>query len=297
MIKQTLYFGSPTYLSIKNRQLLIRHKSNETETIISRPIEDIGVVLLDHGQITISHNAIKALQANKVAIISCDDKHMPASLMLPMEGHSEQTERQRYQIEATQPLKKNLWQQTIIAKIQNQSRVLSKVNKPYKKLEYLASKVQSGDPTNIEGQASAYYWKALFNDFIRDRYGDPPNNLLNYGYAVLRAMIARSLVSSGLMPGLGIHHSNKYNAYCLADDIMEPYRPFVDIMVYEIFENQGLASFLDNKSKSSLLSIATMDARFGKRKSPLMVGMIMTTASLAACYKGKKRKINYPVLI
>ena len=297
MIKQTLYFGNPTYLSLKNKQLQIRIKSNEGEKIVSRPIEDIGIVLLDHGQITISHNAIKALQDNKVALISCDDKHMPASLMLPLVGHSEQTEKYRYQIEATQPLKKNLWQQTVIAKIKNQSRVLKKVGKAYGKLDYLASRVQSGDTTNIEGQAASYYWRSLFDNFIRDRYGEPPNNLLNYGYAILRAMIARSIVSSGLLPSLGIHHRNKYNAFCLADDIMEPYRPFVDLIVYYMFEIEGLASFLDTKGKSHLLSVSTMDAMFGKKKSPLMVGMKMTTASLAACFMAKKRKINYPILI
>lgn len=297
MIKQTLYFGSQAYISLKNKQLQIRKKTYEGETIIVRPIEDIAVVILDHGQITITHNAIKALEDNKVALISCDDSHMPASLMLPLQGHSEQTERYKYQIYASIPLKKNLWQQTVIAKIKNQQQVLIKTGKKSSKLDYLIKKVQSGDPSNIEGQAAKYYWDKLFAGFVRDRYGEPPNNLLNYGYAVVRAMIARSLVSSGLLPGLGIHHSNKYNAFCLADDIMEPYRPFVDIIVYDLFENQGLASFLNSNVKKHLLSVATMDAMFGKKKSPLMVGMIMTTASLAACFKGTKRKIKFPLLI
>jgi len=297
MIKQTLYFGNPAYLSIKNKQLNIRYNSENGEVVKVRPVEDIGVVLLDHGQITITHNTIKALQNNKVVLISCDDKHMPASIMLPLVGHSEQTERYRFQIEATQPLKKNLWQQTVIKKIQNQAIVLKKGGKSFSKLDYLAGKVQSGDPNNIEGQAAAYYWRTLFDGFVRDRYGEPPNNLLNYGYAILRAMIARSLVSSGLLPNLGIHHRNKYNPFCLADDIMEPYRPFIDLLVFEMFENEGLASFLDKEGKAKLLSLATIDALFGRRKSPLMVGMIMTTASLAACFKGTKRKINYPMLI
>ena len=297
MIKQTLYFGSQAYISLKNKQLRIRKNTLEGEKLISRPIEDIGVVILDNGQITITHNAIKALQENKVAIISCDDSHMPASLMLPMQGHTEQTEKFRYQINVSQPLKKNLWEQTVIAKIKNQKQVLNKTNKKAAKLEYLMKKVQSGDPNNIEGQAAKYYWDILFDGFIRDRYGEPPNNLLNYGYAVIRAMIARSLVSSGLLPALGIHHSNKYNTFCLADDIMEPYRPFVDLIVYDIYKNEDLALFLDINTKKHLLSVATMDAMFGKKKSPLMVGMIMTTASLAACFKGTKRKINFPLLI
>jgi len=297
MIKQTLYFGNPTYLKLKNKQLHIVVKSDDEEKQVTRSIEDLGVIILDNSQITITHNAIKALQNNKTAIISCDDNHMPNSLMLPLEGHTEQSERFRYQIEATQPLKKNLWQQTVIAKINNQKTVLELLGRPSKRLDILAHRVQSGDNTNIEGQAAAYYWSQYLDGFLRDRYGEPPNNLLNYGYAILRSLVARALVSSGLIPTLGIHHKNKYNAYCLADDIMEPFRPFVDVMAYDLYSNHGESTFLSKESKQKLLSIATVDAFFGKKKSPLMVGLQITTASLAQCFSGQKRRIIYPKFV
>jgi len=294
MIKKTLYFGNPTYLSIKNKQLNIHVNNVVNERRITRPIEDVGVVVLDNSQITISHNAIKALVDNKAVIISCDDRHMPSSLTLSLEGHSEQSERYKYQIEASLPLKKNLWQQTIIAKIRNQKAVLDILEKPSKRLSVLVKRVSAGDPENIEGQAAAYYWSTFIDGFLRDRVGDPPNNMLNYGYAIVRAMIARALVASGLLPTLGIHHRNKYNAYCLADDIMEPYRPFVDLIAYELYAVYGEDTFLSTTAKKKLLDVATVDGIFGKKKSPLMVGMSMTTASLADCFLGKKRKISYP---
>ncbi|MDF1698015.1 MAG: type II CRISPR-associated endonuclease Cas1 [Saprospiraceae bacterium] len=294
MIKQTLYFGNPTYLKLKNRQLEIQVIDQEETREFVRPIEDIGVILLDNSQITITHNAIKALQNNKTAIISCDEHHMPNSLMLPLQGHTEQSERFRYQIDASIPLKKNLWQQTVIAKIQNQASVLECLGKSSKRLSILSQRVQSGDSENIEAQAAAYYWKHYLDDFIRDRYGEPPNNLLNYGYAIVRSMVARAIVASGLHPTLGIHHKNKYNAYCLADDIMEPFRPFVDLIAFDLYEHLGETSFLSKEAKNKLLAVATVDSFFGKKKRPLMVGLTLTTASLAQCYMGKKRRIIYP---
>lgn len=296
MIKRTLYFGNPCYLSLKDNQLQIKMR-NELDHVVTRPIEDIALVMMDHPQITISHNAIKELQANKVVIVSCDDRHMPHSIMLPMEGHTEQSKRYRKQLQASQPLKKNLWQQTVVAKINNQKEVLRLLDKPYERLEVLAKRVQSGDPDNIEAQAAAYYWGTYLDDFIRDRYGEAPNHLLNYGYAVLRAMVARALVSSGLLLTLGIHHKNKYNAFCLADDIMEPYRPFVDAIVYDMYVNMNLESFLDSDGKQQLLSLGAVDAQFGKKRRPLMVGMAFTTSSLYQCFAGKKRKLQYPIMI
>jgi len=294
MVTQTLYFSNPTYLKVKNNQLHIHIKTEVNEKEITRPIEDIGVVILDNNQITITHQAIRALQENKVVIISCGANRMPHSITLPIEGHTEQSERYKKQIAASVPLKKKLWQQTIEAKVYNQMRVLQKLGKPAKRLQVLLKRVQSGDPDNIEGQAAAYYWKTLIEDFKRDRYGEPPNNLLNYGYAIIRAMVARALVSSGLLPTLGIHHKNKYNAFCLADDIMEPYRPFMDLIVYNMFVNNKLESFLSTESKRHLLSIGEVDGKFGKRISPLMVGMSRTTSTLYQCISGEKRKIIYP---
>ncbi len=293
MIKRTLYFGNPAYLSIKLDQLVVNKPGEvETKTI---PIEDIGIVLLDHQQITITHEVLRRLQDNKAAIISCDKSHMPQGLLLPLEGNITQSKIQRHQVNASEPLKKQLWQQTIIAKINNQAQVLKSLNKDYKRLAVLVSRVKSGDPNNIEGQAAAYYWRTLFDGFIRDRYGDPPNHYLNYGYAVVRAMVARALLSSGLLPTLGIFHKNKYNAFCLADDIMEPFRPFVDAIVCQIVADEDSVNFmLSQEVKQRLLSIATVDASYGKRKSPLMVGMATTTKSLADCFAGTKRKIIYP---
>jgi len=297
VIKQTLYFGSPAYLRFKNKQLEIVKKEEDGEVIVRRPIEDIGMLVLDCPQITISHKTIIALQSNKAVIVSCDDKHLPHSILLPLEGHSEQSERYRNQISASLPLRKILWQQTIIAKIKNQIAVLEKLDRPTNRLENLVQKVLSGDPTNVEGQAAAFYWSQYIDGFIRDQFGDVPNNYLNYGYAILRAMVARAIVSSGMLPTIGIHHKNKYNAYCLADDIMEPFRPFVDIMVNEMFQNGNLDLFLNKTDKAELLSICQVDALFGKKKSPLMVGVSLTTASLYDCFIGKKRKIIYPKLL
>lgn len=295
MIKQTLYFGNPAYLSINLNQLVI--DKPDLDVNITVPIEDIGVLILDHQRIVITHEVLRRLQQNKAAIISCDHKHMPSGLMLPLEGNHLQAKVQKHQIAATQPLKKQLWQQTITAKIRNQKLLLKELGLDYKKLQVLETRVQSGDPNNIEGQAAAYYWKTLFPNFKRDRDGEPPNNLLNYAYIVLRAMVARALVSSRLLPTLGIFHKNQYNAYALADDIMEPYRPFADRIVYEIFESGSDIGFnLDTTVKRKLLSIATVDAQYNKKTSPLMVGLSFTTRSLAECFEGKKRKIAYPRL-
>lgn len=294
MIKKTLYFGNPVYLSLKLQQMKIVLVSEKQEKTI--PVEDIGIVLLDNPQITITHGLIRALQENKVVIISCDEKHMPQGMMLPMEGNTLQSRQQKYQLAVSAALKKNCWQQTVKAKIKNQRMLLEHLDLPANRLKVLENRVQSGDTTNVEGQAAQYYWSQLFDDFYREREGDPPNNLLNYGYAILRSMVARALVSSGLMPGLGIFHFNQYNAYCLADDIMEPFRPFVDKIVYDLYE-EGIVDLEDKLTKSHLLAIATMDGRFEKLRRPLLVGISVTTASLVRVYDGSRRKIIYPELI
>ena len=218
--------------------------------------------------------------------------------MLPLSANTTQSERFRHQIEASQPLKKQLWQQTIQAKIWNQASVLySQRGLDCGNMDAWAKQVKSGDSDNLEGRAAAYYWQNLFGNikgFRRDREGIPPNNLLNYGYAILRAVVARSLVGSGLLPTLGIHHHNRYNAYCLADDIMEPYRPYVDRLVAEIVDSGVDISDLNKELKSKLLSIPVLDVVIGGRRSPLMIGVGMTTASLYKCYSGELRKIAYP---
>lgn len=310
MIKKTLYFGNPAYLSLKNAQLVIKlpevekndtlPESFKVQTQVTKPIEDIGVVVLDNQRITITTGAMEALLANNCAIITCDQRSMPVGLMLPLSGNTTQSERFRDQIDASLPLKKQLWQQTIQAKITNQASVLATCRKAEVGcLRAWAKDVRSGDPDNFEGRAAAYYWRYLFglhiDGFTRDREGLPPNNALNYGYAILRAIVARALVSSGMLPTLGIHHHNRYNAYCLADDIMEPYRPYVDEYVFQLTQKHGLPSEdLSKAWKAELLLIPTLDVVIGGRKSPLMVGVTQTTASLYKCFSGELRKVAYP---
>lgn len=296
MIKRTLYFGNPAYLH-KNLQQLKVIKPEDNAELATIPIEDIGVVLLDNPQITVTHALIAALLERNVAIISCDAKHLPVGLILPLDGNTLQTERFRSQIEASEPLKKNLWAQTVKAKIENQASVLNKAGIENKKLMALMPQIQSGDPDNIEGRAASVYWKLLFeeHDFTRNRYGEMPNAHLNYGYAILRAIVARALVGSGLLPTLGIHHSNKYNAYCLADDIMEPYRPFVDWIVFSMLKNNEINNDeITREQKAKLLSIASVDICIDGKKSPLMVGLPRTSNSLVECFDNVRRKIIYP---
>ena len=241
---------------------------------------------------------MEALLANNCALITCDNRRMPMGLMLPLDGNTTQAERFRNQVNASLPLKKQLWQQTVQAKIQNQAYVLeAKTRAIVKNMRKWANDVKSGDPDNYEARAAVYYWANLFAEidgFVRHRDGTPPNNLLNYGYAILRAVVARSLVASGLLPTLGIHHRNKYNAYCLADDIMEPYRPFVDKLVFEIMECETDISELTQAIKARLLNIPVLDVFINNQRSPLMIAVGQTTASLYKCFSGEIRKIKYP---
>ena len=313
MIKKTLYFGNPAYLSLRMGQMVIKLpevESNEQlpevlkkQAEITKPVEDIGVVVLDNRRITITQGLLEALLENNCAVITCDSHSLPVGLMLPLYGNSTQNERFRYQLDASQPLRKQLWQQTIKAKIENQAAVLSACSgMPIKNMKRWADDVRSGDPDNVEGHAAAYYWRYFFNNitslenFTRNREGMAPNNLLNYGYAILRAVVARALVTSGLLPTLGIHHHNRYNAYCLADDIMEPYRPYVDELIFAIVKEQGGENLqLTPTLKARLLSIPTLDVVIGGKRSPLMVAATQTTASLYKCFSGEMRRIAYPV--
>jgi CRISPR-associated protein Cas1 len=298
MIKKTLYFSNPCSIRKKDMQLQIVYTEEDRKIDTAIPIEDIGLIILDNPQIIISNALLMALNENNSAIISCDTSHLPYGLMLPMFSHHTFTEKLQAQLEASLPLKKNLWQQTIISKIENQAALLKKVGVDTKKMDFYISDVKSGDPGNVEGRAAAYYWDNLFigTEFLRDRFGEHPNNLLNYGYAVLRAIVARSLIASGLFPSLGIHHRNKYNPYCLADDIMEPYRPFVDSLVLDIIQSYPDSEDLTPELKKKLLQIPVVDVVIDGKSSPLMVGVQRTTASLASCFEGVTRKILYPVM-
>jgi CRISPR-associated protein Cas1 len=304
MIKRTLYFGNPAYLKTANEQLIIEmHGTGETK---AAPIEDIGLLILDHQQITITQALMAKLLANNTAVITCDNTHHPTGLMLNLDGNSLQSQKFQAQIEASVPLKKQLWQQTIISKIENQAALLKSQKSGWftseegpMYLHNLSKEIKSGDPDNCEAKAANFYWKRLFPPFLefrRERYGPPPNNILNYGYAILRALVARNLVASGLLPTLGIHHRNQYNAYCLADDIMEPYRPFVDKVVCNIIRMNGKFLEITPSMKKELLAIPAIDVQIDEQKSPLMNAVQRTTASLAKCFEGKTRKLLYPIL-
>lgn len=310
MIKRTLCFSNPAYLSLRNQQLVIKLPEIETNDSIPEsfkatvtktiPIEDIGIVVLDNKRITITHGVLEALLENNCAVITCDDSHLPIGMHLPLVGNSTQTERMRFQIEASLPLKKQMWQQTIMAKIENQAMVLKQMRgTEVRNMLKWASEVKSGDSENMEARAAVYYWQnafPMFENFTRSREGETPNNLLNYGYAILRAIVARALVSSGLLTTLGIHHRNKYNAFCLADDIMEPYRPYVDRLVMQICERYDDTVELTKELKAELLQIPVLDVMINNKRSPLMVAVSSTTASLQRCYAGEIRKIIYPTI-
>jgi len=298
MIKRTLYFGNSAYLKTKDEQLVF--ESPDTGETKQVPIEDIGVLIIDNQQITITQALIAKLLANNVALITCDNSHHPTGLLLNLDGNTLQSAKFTAQVEATAPLKKQLWQQTVSAKIENQAAILEWLRVPVTNMKNWATEVKSGDSENHEATAAAYYWKNIFPEhlqFRRERYGPPPNNLLNYGYAILRAVVARNLVASGLLPTLGIFHRNQYNAYCLADDIMEPYRPFVDRVVWDIVRMNGQYLELSPKMKEQLLGIPAMDVKIRDEKSPLMAAVQKTTASLAKCFEGKLRKIDYPEFV
>ncbi len=308
MIKKTLYFGNPAYLAYRLKQLVVKKPDASGDmpdfgipdafTVVKTiPVEDIGIVILDHQQITITQALMSALLDNNSAIITCDNKHLPVGLFLPLTGNTIQNERFRSQLNSSLPLRKQLWQQTVEFKIRNQASLLFySTGMRHNNMAVWAGSVKSGDSGNMEARAAAYYWKMLFPDnpgFIRGQYEDYPNNLLNYGYAILRAVVARALVGSGLLPTIGIHHHNRYNAYCLADDIMEPYRPFVDKVVIDLLK-QGDGSDLDKANKQKLLALPTEEVLLDGIRRPLMVAVSHTTASLAKCFSGELRKVCYP---
>lgn len=293
MLKRTIYIGTPSYLRIKlNQMQIIEPQTKNVKGSV--PIEDVALLMLDHHQITLSTQLIDQLMNNTVAVIHCDGHHLPNGLMLPLVGHTELSQRWRVQLDASVPLKKQLWKQTIMAKINNQKKLLLLNGKFAEPMNDYLAKVTSGDEQNMEGKAANHYWKYFLEDFKRDRFGDAPNQYLNFGYAVLRSIVARAIVSSGMLPAQGIFHRNKYNPYCLADDVMEPYRPFVDALVLEYLSENEAQNELNTKVKAKLLQIATEDVKIDGNQRPLMVAVSTTTASLYKCFSGERRTILYP---
>ena len=297
MIKKTILVENKSAITTKNQQLVLKSEIRES-TI---PIEDIGFLVLDHPEIYLSIPAMNLIVENNTAIIICGSNHLPNGMFLNLNSHHIQQEIFKNQIEASIPLKKQLWQQTIVEKIRNQGELLAKITENKNTFDFLASKVLSGDTSNMEGVAAQQYWKNFplpnheIDGIKRERYGDYPNNFLNYGYAILRAATARALSGSGLLNTLGIHHKNKYNAFALADDIMEPFRPIVDEKVFDIMKRYQEQE-LNTAIKAELLQILTQTVYFKEEKSPLMVGLQKTASSLQQCFTGNRKKIKYPKL-
>jgi len=302
MIKKTIYFGNPAYLSMKDRQLIAKFPVQSVETEkkdVQISIEDLGVVVLDSQQITLTNPLLIQLLENNTALITCNKSHLPTGLLLPLESNTLQSERFSKQIQLSKPIKKKIWQQTVVAKVNNQAMLLESLSKNALALRKMTKLVNSGDTKNIEGRAAAYYWKELFSDregFTRDPDGIWPNGILNYGYAILRAMVARQLVATGLLPTLGVHHHNRYNAYCLADDIMEPFRPIVDYLCCGIVAEFGEESGFNTEIKKRLLEIGSFTIDIDGEKGPLMVQLQRTTSSLYKCFIGELKKVSYPNL-
>ena len=297
MIKKTILVENKSAITTKNQQLVLKSEIRES-TI---PIEDIGFLVLDHPEIYLSIPAMNLIVENNTAIIICGSNHLPNGMFLNLNSHHIQQEIFKNQIEASVPLKKQLWQQTIVEKIRNQGELLAKITENKNTFDFLASKVLSGDTSNMEGVAAQQYWKNFplpnheIDGIKRERYGDYPNNFLNYGYAILRAATARALSGSGLLNTLGIHHKNKYNAFALADDIMEPFRPIVDEKVFDIMKRYQEQE-LNTAITAELLQILTQTVYFKEEKSPLMVGLQKTASSLQQCFTGNRKKIKYPKL-
>lgn len=309
MLRRIVYISQPAWLSYENKQVVIRFKALEEHPDVKRwvddkgeiryALEDLGFVVLDHRQITLTHPLLAFMAKENVVLISCDETHHPIGLHFPLYSNTLQTERYRIQIEASEPLRKQLWAQLVRQKIKNQAAVLSKIGKEVESnyLLELSKAVLSGDRTNVEATASAYYWQRVFDfvpGFFRKREGPPPNHWLNYGYAILRAVTARALVASGLLPTLGLHHHNRYNPFCLADDLMEPFRPEVDLVIYHLIKKIGVQEDISKAVKQELLFIPYIDVILEKEKSPLMNGVQFTCQSLVKCLSGEQRKLILP---
>ena len=286
MIKRIIDISEQSYIHLKHKQLLI---DKEKITVGQIPIEDIGVLILQHPAIVITQQVIIACQENKVAIIFCDNKYLPYSTILPIgEGNKLHQKILQQQINTTEPTKKRLWQQIIKQKIQNQANTLRYFNKPNKKLERLACEVKSGDSTNTEAVSAQYYWKALLGkNFVRNTDEQGINALLNYGYSIVRAMIARAICGADLHPALGLFHHNQYNALCLADDIMEPLRPWIDKIVCQYSQN-NIQPMINQESKTLLLNLLSAPVILDKKQMPLMVASHLLIANLKRCYVKKK---------
>jgi CRISPR-associated protein Cas1 len=294
MIKRIIEISNPSYLHLKHKQLLI---DQNHETIAQVSIEDIGALILEHSAISLTQPLIIECQKHNVAIIFCDEKHLPYSTILPIsEGNSLHQKILKIQINISEPTRKNLWKQVIIQKIKNQASTLKLFSKPYARLDKLATEVKSGDSTNCEGLAAQYYWKALFGaNFIRDQDAQGVNAILNYGYSIIRAMVARNICAAGLHPSIGLFHHNQYNGLCLADDLMEPLRPWVDVIAFKLHQiNPNIAITVE--SKMPFLNLISQTVRYENKQMPMMVSMHYLMANLKRNFTKEASKLTYPNL-
>ena len=296
MIKRTLFFSNAVCLTLRNKQLLIQNKETHEESSV--PVEDIGFVIIENNQVYVSVPVINALAENNAAVVFCNEKHLPFSMNLPLDCNTIQNQLFTAQIEASLPMKKKCWKEIIEMKIKNQAKVLEKYNINSMRLKEFASAVKSGDSTNREAMAAKLYWDLLIDvDWIRKREGEYPNNLLNYGYAILRAAAARSLIGSGLLPTFGIHHHNKYDAYALADDIMEAYRPYIDDEVFVYMKEHKDSENLTIDFKKQILKVLVRDVEIGKVTRPLMIALTITSSSLAKVFTREGESLVLPEFI
>lgn len=283
----------PCKLSVKNRQLMYEPFEDEA---LKLPLEDISVVILENKQILLSSSLLSELAQYDVALFACDDHHLPSGSFFPYHHHSRYSETAWFQLESSEPLKKRLWQEVVKAKINNQAAVLEALHKDgSKKLFEIAKLVQSGDVKNAEAYAANLYWKYLFGNFNRGDENNIINSALNYGYAIVRGAMARSVVGSGLMPCFGIHHFNKLNQFNLVDDLMEPFRPFVDYQV-TLMEWTEIKE-LTPKLKNQLISVMTTNCLMNKEEIGLLYSIEMEATSVAKCFRNKSvTNLQVPLL-
>jgi len=292
MIKRTVEISrQPAHLSLRLDQLVLSHDGEVAGQI---PCEDIGLLLVDHPRTTYTHAALTRLAECGATVILCGSNHLPNSLLLPLSDHSRIVWRINDQLSVKRPLKKQLWRQIVCEKIRGQAENLPQRSVPRRRLQQLARDVRSGDPANAEAQAARVYWQHWLaeEEFRRDPDLPGLNGFLNYGYAVMRAAVGRALVAAGLLPAVGLHHCNRSNAFCLADDLMEPLRPMVDDRVRDLRE-QGHDQ-LTQEAKAEILQLLADRVRTGRETGPLMVHVHRMVASLAKCYGGEAKRLEIP---
>lgn len=297
MIKRTIEISQePYHLAVELDQLRLHRREPANGSTPSIPCEDIGVVVVDHPAATYSHAALAKLIECGAAVVICGRNHLPSGLLLSLADHNECVSRLHEQIRASRPLRKRLWKQIVRAKVRNQAANLTVGSPAQGRLLALAQEVKSGDPSNVEAQAAKIYWGQWLGanaDFHRDMTaGEGPNALLNYGYAIVRAAVGRAIVSAGLHPAIGLHHSNRANAFCLADDLVEPLRPMVDRVVRDLV-SVGKTE-INRESKAILLQLLTLTVRVGSSTGPLMVGLHRVLASLVGCFQGQEKRLLLP---